>query len=141
MNPCPSIEQLRNLLAEQVDDAEREWMESHIESCAACRERLEELSGTLVLKGMLPERHPESWSQHDPGSDFLERLRETPAPLAAQVGAADTLPDGGPTPVAKTAENWPNVSGYEILGLLGHAGMGVVYKARQVSLNRVVALK
>lgn len=57
-----------------------------------------------------------------------------PDDLPAVSGPAPQRPSGGPPPA-------PRIKGYEILGPLGEAAQGHVWRARQLSTRRQVALK
>lgn len=134
-NPRFDRNRLRLLLEERLPpDTEAEFL-THLERCETCRRELEALAA-----------NPKWWKE------AKKLLAPSPAGSPATAG-----PQGDPTdlPDSETAQgSWraflqptdaPGSIGrldrYDVVGLLGRGGMGVVLKAMDAELDRYVAIK
>lgn len=139
---CDS-EKLNELLLGSLSPEETAIVESHLSECASCAEQIQLAAVTDT-----------SWNEAQSmlaldEFDGLPSLSSAKSLFPAEVGDREYTPTADL--LAREIRGWldptddPQMlgrfAGYEIVGIIGHGGMGIVLKGFEASLNRYVAIK
>jgi serine/threonine protein kinase len=131
---------MERFFADRLSDAELAAFEDHLGGCAACRQRLD---------GLAAER---SWWEEARGHLESATL-SSPSAGAFAPGVAPGGDETADDPLSlvelirtylapsEDPRMLGRLGGYEIVGVIGYGGMGIVLKALDAPLNRYVAIK
>jgi serine/threonine-protein kinase len=96
------------------------------------------LAGIATSAGELCEGCPELTTELARRIDIIESMESLlSVEQVRSISNATTAPRAGGPPAPQPT----SIPGYEILDVLDQGGMGIVYRARQVALSRIVAVK
>jgi serine/threonine protein kinase len=158
---CPPLDALMRLLKAKCDESQASPLCGHIENCPACQEKLDQLSGdgtdlatdlralsgeapatNSVLRGALKRAEHEITSTAI-GPVPAGALAVTAAVPDAPLSGTDKsdAPDLSFLLPSKVPGNLGRFGPFEVRGVVGRGGMGVVLRGYDESLNREVAIK